>query len=407
MRHVRVGLALIAAMVAPEAAASQTLPDGPLTFADGRVVVSGEVTATTSTVNAADEGWFNYSSYEHSTLRNIRVALSAQARITRRLSLVGEVRTDHFEALRPYAAFVRVRPWAGRAFDIHVGRVPPTFGAFARRPYSADNLVIGVPLAYQYLTSLRPDALPARTSDLTRMRARGWAASYPVGAAGAAPGLPLANALRWDTGVQARAEVGRVVWLGSVTTGTVSNPRVADDNAAPQFAGRVVVTPVAAVTVGASVARGPWLSDDLAPRLPQGRAPERYAQRAVGADIEVSRGRWLARAEAMRSSWDVPALSNPEVPSPLTAWAALVEGRLRLAPGVDLSGRVERLSFSHVTTAAGSRLTWDAPVDRAEIAVGWRPRRRVTLKASWQINDREGGLVRQRRLGALQCIVSF
>jgi len=35
-------------------------------------------------------------------------------------------------------------------------------GAFARQAYGRDNLVIGTPLAYQYLTSLRPDALPAR-----------------------------------------------------------------------------------------------------------------------------------------------------------------------------------------------------------------------------------------------------
>ena len=52
--------------------------------------------------------------------------------------------------------------------------MPPTFGAFARRTYATDNPLIGYPLAYQYLTSLRPDALPANADELLRMRGRGW-----------------------------------------------------------------------------------------------------------------------------------------------------------------------------------------------------------------------------------------
>ena len=59
-------------------------------------------------------------------------------------------------------------------FDIQVGRVPPTFGAFARRTYASDNPLIGYPLAYQYLTSMRADALPANADELLRMRGRGW-----------------------------------------------------------------------------------------------------------------------------------------------------------------------------------------------------------------------------------------
>ena len=71
--------------------------------------------------------------------------------------------------------------------DIQAGRIPPVFGAFARRTYGADNPLIGYPLAYQYLTSLRPDAVPATADDLLAMRARGWRASYPVGVTSPAP----------------------------------------------------------------------------------------------------------------------------------------------------------------------------------------------------------------------------
>ncbi len=68
---------------------------------------------------------------------------------------------DHGDRLQPFALFARIRPWPARRFDIQVGRIPPTFGAFGRSAYGTANMLIGTPLAYQYLTSLRPDALPA------------------------------------------------------------------------------------------------------------------------------------------------------------------------------------------------------------------------------------------------------
>ena len=83
--------------------------------------------------------------------------------------------------VRPYALYLRIRPWTTRDFDIQVGRVPPTFGAFARRTYANDNPLIGYPLAYQYLTSLRPDAVPANADELLRMRGRGWLSNYSLG----------------------------------------------------------------------------------------------------------------------------------------------------------------------------------------------------------------------------------
>lgn len=398
---------LLLVLVTGQRLQAQMLPDGPVTFADGRVRVSGEVTATTSTVAGSDEGWFNYSSYRHNILRNLRVAVASEVRVSSHVALVGEVRSDHFEWPEAYAAFVRVRPWQRRAIDVHVGRVPPTFGAFARRPYNADNVVVGMPLAYQYLTTLRADVLPRHADDVAAARARGWNVRDPRGLEAEGPGLPLVNALQWDTGVQVRGQHGRLVWLTSVTTGTLSNPRVRDDNGRPQLAGRVTYAPVPAVTLGASVARGPYLSRRLDEVLrPLGTTAARADQRAAGADLEVSRGRWLLRAEAMRSTWDVPSGDAPRLPPSLGAWSILTEARVRLAPGVDVAGRVERLDFSDIVASAGP-LSWDAPVERAEFALAWSPQRRLTLKAGWQINTREAGRIRSKHVGALQCIAWF
>ena len=71
------------------------------------------------------------------------------------------------------------------------------------------------------------------------MRARGWGSSFPIGSQAPGPGVPLISAFQWDTGVQASWRTGSVELAGSVTNGTLSNPRVRDDNGGKQFAGRV------------------------------------------------------------------------------------------------------------------------------------------------------------------------
>src|SRR4029077_17030560 len=123
------------------------------------------------------------------------------------------------ETPRPYGLYVRIRPWANRAFTIQAGPVPPTSGAFARRNYASDNLLIGYPLAYQYLTSLRADAVPAAADELLSMRGRGWLSQFSLGNREFAAGLPLVSAFRWDTGVQVHAAGHAVDAAAAITTG--------------------------------------------------------------------------------------------------------------------------------------------------------------------------------------------
>lgn len=382
---------------------AQGLPSEPFTFGDGRVLVGAEVTAT---IAPEDPGFFNYTDYEYNALRNFRIGVTTEVRATKRLQFLAEVRIDHLENVQAFALYARIRPWPARAFDIQIGRVPPTFGAMGRRSYGADNLLIGVPLAYQYLTSLRPDSLPVDANDLLGMRARGWLASFSAGDTTPAPGVPLVNAFRWDTGVQLHGEWGITEWTGAVTTGTLANPRVDDDNDGRQFAGRMLVRPVAAVAFGVSAARGAFLSRSLSPVLPAGFTVDDGVQRAWGLDAEYSVGRFLARTETIWSRWTLPQIAQPAITKPLDAVAMLVEGRYRLLPGIHAAARIERLEFSRVT---GSTRTvgWDAPVQRLEIGGGWSILRNVMLKASWQRNHRDGGRVRTLNLGAVQLVYWF
>jgi hypothetical protein len=405
MRRVLLLVLVVWACAAASSLAQEPDPPEPGNWFTSHVRVSGEASASYSTKEPEAEGWFNYSDYENSTVRSLRLSLVGEVTLSSRIAVLTEIRTLQFDPPEAYALYVRVRPWLSQDLDIHLGRIPPTFGAFPRRLYVTDNPLIGMPLGYQYLTSARADAVPATTDELARMRGRGWRVTYTVGDTTPEAGLPIANALRWDTGAQVRWQRGPITTYAAVTQGTLGDPRLADDNGGAQGAARVVYTPHPVVTVGGSVARGPYLARSLTPDLP-GTSLRSHHQQAYGVDTEISRDRWILRAEVIWNRWDQPAFGT-EPRRDLDARAAYVEGRYRLRPGLYVAGRAEHLGFSRITTTPGAVVTWDAPVRRFELGAGWTVWRHVLLKGVWQRNRRDGGRVRASDLGAVQVVTWF
>jgi hypothetical protein len=394
-------LLLVLLCALPAARANgQALPEGPVRAFDGRLSVGAEITATAG--NGDDVAFFNFTDYEHNTLKLMRLSVSGLYRPVTWLALVGELRSEDLEEPIPYAAYVRIRPWQRHAFDIQAGRIPPTFGAFARFSYTTGNPVIGYPLAYQYLTSLRTDAVPATADDLLRMRARGWRSSYPVGSSTPGPGVPLVSAFEWDTGVQATWKTGLLELSGAVTNGSLSSPRVSDDNGGKQVVARAVVTPAVGLIIGASAARGAWLSRTI-------EGADRPAQRAFGADVEYSRDHWITRAEIVWSAWGLPAPLAPSGVREVSAAGAWVEGRYRVTPRVFLAGRADHLGFSEVrgTLVQPAGAPWDAPVKRLEGCVGYYVQRNLVLRGGVQGNWRDAGRERQRTYFAGQLTYWF
>jgi hypothetical protein len=384
-------------------ASAQILPEAPLSLIDGHLVVGGEASAT---VAPQDPGFFNYTSYEFSALRNVRLGVSAEIRANARVQVLGELRFDQGRVLEAYGLFVRVRPFAARQFDLQAGRIPPTFGSMSRTAYGTGNMLIGQPLAYQYLTSIRPDALPATTDDLLRMRGRGWLSNFPIGNTAPAPGLPIVNTSRWDTGVQAHGVTGMVEWTGSITAGSPSDPRFRDNNGGRQVAGRAVVRPLAAIAIGGSIARGAWLDRSLEESV-IGTSPQPRAQQvAIGGDLEYSAGPFLVRGEVIRSTWSLPAFGSLQLAEPLRALSSLIEGRYKIAPGWYVAARGDRLDFSKVRAPRGL-VEWYAQTWRFETGLGYSISRTVMAKGVWQKNGRDGGRVRNDSFIAGQVMYWF
>lgn len=378
---------------------------GPLVLFGGRLRVGGLVSGT---IAPEDDGYFNFVGYEDygdSTLRRFRLALNAELRLGPHAAVLTEIWSDNLRAPRVYALFLRLRPWTERAVDIQVGMVPPVFGAFPRRRYGGENPLPGLPLAYQYVTSLREDAIPASAEELLSMRGRGWRVRYSIGSPSPGPGVPLVNAEIWDTGIQARIGRRPVSLAVSLTQGTLSYPLVRDDNDGKQLAARLAWTPGPQLTLGVSGARGAFLAREVTDLLPPDTGTD-FDQKAVGVDLEYARGYWIVRAEALWSRWTLPPLDETRIETPQDSLGAYAEVRYKLRPGLYLAGRVGRLSFRNLPSGVGTE-TWDAGVTRVEVGGGYALRRQVLLKGAFQQNWRDGGRVSRESLVAAQVLLWF
>ena len=396
MKTWRVALFLLC-LGAPRAADAQEILSGPLSIAGGRVVVGTDVSIALTPQDDTDGAWFNYTDYEHNALRLFRVAVNADIRVTDQISVLTEIRSENGDGVKPYALYVRVRPWRSRPIDIQAGRIPPTFGAFARREYGAGNPVIGYPLAYQYLTAVRPDAVPSSPEDVLRLRARGWRPSYPIGSLEIATGMPLITAFRWDTGAQVRIGPPSLNAAVAVTNGTTSDPRTVDNNGGKQVAGRLEWRPSPAFTLGGSAATGDYVADAALAGATLASGTAHSTQQALGFDAEMSRDHWMVAGEFIWNRWQVPTIAPT-----LDATSGFVEGRYKVSPGFFVASRIDHLGFSELTSSSLGRRTWDAPVTRLESGAGYYIRRNLLAKGTYQYNWRDGGLVRKRGLFAMQ-----
>ncbi len=100
-------VAMLAASLVTSATA-QLLPSEPIQLVAGRLVLGGELSASIS--SSQDTGYFNLTDYDHDVLRLFRLGLSAAFAVSEQVAVLGEIRTENWDTLRPYALYVRIRP---------------------------------------------------------------------------------------------------------------------------------------------------------------------------------------------------------------------------------------------------------------------------------------------------------
>ena len=319
-----------------------------------------------------------------------RIGTAGVWRPTPWLALAGEVRSEDLDHPGVYAAYARFKPWQNRGLTIDVGRIPPTFGAFSRHAYTTDNPVIGYPLAYQYLTSLRTDAVPAVADDLLRMRARGWRSSFPVGEPGRAPVSRSSARFRYDTGVQvADGSADRSRCRRRHTRHAVE-PAVVDDNGGKQIAGRVTCEAGGRAGDRRLRRRGAWLVAERDPSPPRHSSAPSAPTSNTRAITGSSAARWSSAARRGTPGWRRRTQQSGRRDS-----AAGSKDATAFTPRIFLAARADRLGFSALlgSPAASARCLGCA-------GEPYRNRRRL-LPAAQPCRPRDGsGELARRRPGA-------
>ncbi len=173
------------------------------------------------------------------------------------------------------------------------------------------------------------------------------------------------------------------------------------------MAGRVAVHPTPGLILGASAARGPFLSDSAASAAVGNGHDGEFTQTAWGGDIEYSRQYYLVRFQRrFLSEWKLPAVQAPFIDVPLRALATYVEGRYKIRPPLYAAARLDHLGFNEITGTI-KRETWDAPVTRVEVGGGYSLQRNLLVKLSYQHNTRDSSRVPMLNLAAAQIVFWF
>lgn len=403
--------------------AAQGLPQGPVSWLGGRMIVSGSVSAATA--SGGTDTSFNAGDYGQDTLRLVELTVAPTVALTPAAFLAADLRaagglgrSDWY--FRPYTLVAGLRPVRGRPVTVSAGLLQTPFGG-AARGYGRENLLVGLPLVYQYRsvlpasglhdpTSGAPPRGPAPYADRTGQAAGSPYAPVPPAPSASpvtafssaspdygsdydATGLPIVDTRGWNAGVRLDAGGDRGGITAALTRGALSNPLSRSGSPGWQVAGRVAAQPTPGLVVGLSGVGGRY-----------GRAPSRGAalnETVLGADVEWSRDYWLVRGEVVHSRRDAWWDDGRHA---LQVTGLDIEARYRLLPGLSAAARAGRLWFGQSPSGAA----WDADVSRLEAGFGWSPSRPALVKVSYQYNRRPDGPGRHTlHRAAVQALVWF
>jgi hypothetical protein len=279
-----------------------------------------------------------------------RLDLWAAVEPWRRLVVFGATRIEHGTAmvdstddLGAELEQAGIRWSQSEAFVVDVGKFPYPVGIFAPRRFSSRNPLIGA-----------PDAYPVQ---------------YPVG-----------------------AQLSGILWRVDYRIGTVSLPVYHEGYTPPPTASHrpvaaIGVTPFVGLRIGASGTFGPYLNDDHTSAQLAGQEWRDYDQRIGGLDIAFSRGHFEARAEVLRSSYDVPGRTDPS-----NGTAYYVESKYVLTPRIFVAARGGRNDYPFIRAFGNAWVARSTDFHDVEVGAGYRFTEQTLVKASyrtdrWKVND--------------------
>ena len=326
--------------------------------------------------------------------------LFAEGKPADQLELFTQVYASDVAGLWMVGAYGLFTPKPDKDLHLEAGKIPWPIGTWGPRTYSNKNPLVGVPLMYQYHTSLPFNGVATSADEVLSQAGQGeFTVTY-----GGFPfkGMPIVYDRCWDVGIVGLGSFRPVEFSLGVTNGTPSDAQPGrDNNKGKSFMGRVGITPLTGLRVGVSGSIGPYLSGESS--LPAGAKAEEFDQKLVMADFEYLVGHAELRAEGVVNTWETPAVGD------LTVHGYYVEGKYSFPVGLYLAARWDQLLFSDIQGSTGPARPWDDNVSRFEGGAGYRVLHPLTAKVVYQMDklDPVAPAGQSRRYDLMAAALSF
>jgi len=278
--------------------------------------------------------------------------------------------------------------------NLQVGKFDMPFGNLAERRFPRRNPLFGLPLIYEYRTSLPSQLTSSRLTSEAEL----------LGNRGRGKGMRLLDLGIYDIGAMVFGSYDILSYAFAVTSGTVSATSYSYQNTNSDLGKivRLAVTPTAGLTLGGAFAWGAYLDE---PYQFPGRALDvnEYVQKTGEVDLEFSRGHAVVYGEVVFSSWSFPMDQRDE---DFGLFGYYAEGKYTLMPRLFVALRMSGLRFGSATLAQVSQ-PWDYNVTEWEGGVGFFLDRNVVLKLVRRETRTYGGTRPKDNLAVLQLAVEY
>lgn len=278
-------------------------------------------------------------------------------------------------------AFLRVRLWAPASVHVQAGRFTTPFGNYAARRHTEADPFIRPPLHHDHRMVMSNQRVPAAVDGFL-----GWKDEPDS----RLMGLPAVWGTPYPTGIMLLAAGGDLdLRLALVNSAPASEP----DQWRPGADFENVIVAHAGyqlrpeLHVAASYSQGPYIRRGVAdPTAPAGTPVDEtrfrsFNQILTSLEATFTRGMTELRGGLALDRWEVP-----NVDETVTDLSWFLEGKLKSRWGVFGAARFGAMHFSQLTRSTGEKEAWDYPLQRLQVAAGYRLGRNLELRGEYLIN---------------------
>ena len=392
--------------IAAMSLAVSALSAGSLSLAQTNVQVDGLVDVVGRGQDA--DLYLNRTFAQTTTFDALRARIFVQGGTDRTRAFLQVLFSDvGYSAVNFHGGYLQHRVFEKRELYLEAGKIPVHIGTWAPRTYSNKNPLVGIPLAYQYKSTLHSMMMPLDLEDLLSRRGQGQIGVMYTETDGTLRGAPASSLPMlydncWDYGAFVLGAGHSFDYAFGATLGAPGAPvNGPDSNGSLTAIAKVGVAPIAGLALHLSFAHGAYLTRDVTPYIPAGSSLEDYAQTLL-----VGSAEWGWRKLTLNSEVFLNRFETPLVDDGLGSLSYYLEAAYRFLPGWYAAARYDLIHFEEVASASGP-VTWDENIDRVEAGVGYHVSRELLVKAVAQCNALDAGWDADRILPAMQVSFAF